>query len=217
MLWVHPKNLANFLPSILSASVILERYCQVGVNHLIMIIGPCDDCVPLTLKEHVRTIYVVILKKIYGIILFLNQFHLITFRCINNAKMASSKIMPSSIIIQIIQFGSKCFWWIPIKFNLCQSVVNTFDAINVIIQILICILHILVKHLIHQISRTPRIIMLGIHRLIWRMWVWVILISEIKLLITIVFKMFIVLIKVFTQVVLSVAMFLSIYEVHIFL
>jgi len=212
VLWVHSKNLANFLPSILSASVILERYCQVGIDHLVMIIRPCDDCVPLTLKEHVRTIYVVILKKIYWIILFLNQFHLITFRCINNAKMASSKIMPSSIIIQIIQFGSKCFRRIPIKFNLCQSVINTFDAIDIIVEVLICIFHVVVKHLIHQISRTPRIIMLGIHRLMW-----IEIISAIELIITIIFKMFIVLIKVFTQVVLSVTMFLSVYEVHIFL
>ena len=59
-----------------------------------------------------------ILKQIMESVLFTNQDHLVkAFWLVFNAEIASAEVVPSTIAIKLVEFGSKLVCWFPAKLN----------------------------------------------------------------------------------------------------
>ena len=63
------------------------------------------------------------LKEIELIILFLDEFHLImAVLHLDNAEVPSSKVVPSSFTIKVVELSPKLLNWGPVEFNIWNGI-----------------------------------------------------------------------------------------------
>ena len=121
---------------------------------LLLFIRPSDNGFPLPMKSDMLFYYFVV-QKVNRIVLLLDEDHFVlVLAFVFYAEITSSKIMPSSFLIKLVELCSKLVWRGPIKVD--GGIINQFQVV-VHFAPTISLEVIYLPHLIHVWLNLPQV------------------------------------------------------------